>query len=71
MYVRAAEVEGPVSVMAIGALEVCMRRGMRLRRTSSLNKRKGSYAEGRCTMAGSVYQAPQRRFAVHGNVLDG
>ena len=24
-----------------------------------------------CTMAGSVYQAPQRRFAVHGTLLDG
>lgn len=24
-----------------------------------------------CTIAGSVYQAPQRRFAVHGALLDG
>jgi hypothetical protein len=23
-----------------------------------------------CTIAGSVYQAPQRRFAVHGTLLD-
>jgi hypothetical protein len=45
MYVRAAEVEGPVSVMAIGALEVRVRRRMRLHITSSLNSRWGSYAE--------------------------
>jgi hypothetical protein len=71
MYVRPAKVEGPVSVVAIGALEVRVRRGMRLHTTSSLKDRKGSYAEGGCTMAGSVYQAPQRRFAVHGSLLDG
>jgi hypothetical protein len=46
MYVRAAEVEGPVSVMAIGALEVRVRRGMRLHITSSsLIDRRVSYAE--------------------------
>ena len=70
MYAWAAEVEGPVSVMTIRALEVRMRRGMRLHITSSLNAWRELYAELECTMAGSVYQAPaQRRFVA--NVLDG
>ena len=66
MYVWAAKVEGPVTVMTIGALEVRMRRGMCLHITSSLKARRELYAGRECTMAGSVYQAPQRRFAVHG-----
>jgi hypothetical protein len=33
--------------------------------------RRGPNAEEGCTIAGSVYQAPQRRFAVHGRLLDG
>ena len=71
MYVWAAEVEAPVSVMSVRALEVRMRRGMRLHITSLLRARRELYAEWECTMAGSVYQAPQRRFAVNDNVLEG
>jgi hypothetical protein len=73
MDIRAAEVEGPVSVMTIGALEVRVGRRMRLHITSiALMLRRGHHVQKRdgCTIAGSVYQAPQRRFAVHGTLLD-
>ena len=68
---RRLKLEGPVSVMTIGALEVRMRRGMRLHITSSLRARREIYAELESAITVSVYQAPQRRFAVNGNVLDG
>jgi hypothetical protein len=47
MDVRAAEVEGPVSVMTIGAFEVRVGRRMRLRITLSLNAQKKGHMQKR------------------------
>ena len=56
MDIRATEVEGPVSVMTIGAFEVGVSRRMRLRITLWLNAQKKGHKQkrgvqwlGRCT----------------------
>ena len=71
MDIRPTEVERPVSVMTIGALEIRVRRRMRLHITSiaHLTLRSGHVQKRVCTIAGSVYQAPQRRFAAHESSL--
>ena len=66
VQVRATEVERPVAVMPVGALEVRVGARMGLCVQNSVIRVDWSTCVREDTMEGSVYHAPQRRFAIRG-----